>query len=222
VINGVDQSYRNYLTDTWAKYLLCSGVMFMPYGVQTQICSYLTDDLSFDQVLPFIVGTAAGKNASALKPGLPYFFDPTLVRKSFAVMVAKAWYNNVHVILHTISDLGPVLYKDPFCMGLQPWARFRRLTIHMDVDELVKSAGGSLVPDSVRAPFQNLCKIRLKNDFRLTVELHQQPVKLDELFAIYSAFQPIKKHFEKKGAVVAIQMSPTSGSMKLPLGPRSD
>jgi hypothetical protein len=195
----------------------------MPYSVRTQICRYLTDDLLFDQVLPFIIGTTTEKYASALKPGIPYYFDPTLVRpEGFADMVAKAWYDNVHVVLNTIADLGPVLYKDPFCMGLEPWARIRQLTIHIDVNELAKSAGGSLAPDSVRAPFQNLYQIRLKDGFRLTVELHQQRINQDELFAIYSVFQPIKEHFEENGAVVSLQMSSTSGSIMLPLGPRSD
>jgi hypothetical protein len=194
----------------------------MPYSVRTQICRYLTDDLSFDQVLPFIVGTTTEKHASALKPSLPYFFDPTFVRDAFAIVVAKVWYDHVYVVLHTISDLGPVLYKDPFCLGLEPWARIRRLTIHIDVNELVKSAGGSSAPGSLQAPFQNLYKIRHKDGFRLTIELHQQRIKQDELFAIYSVFQPIKECFEKKGAVVALQMSPTSGSIMLPLGPRSD
>jgi hypothetical protein len=146
----------------------------MPYSVRSQICRYLTDDLLFDQVLPFILGTTTENHASALKPGIPYSFDPKLTRsEGFAVMVAKAWYDNVHVVLHTIADLGPVLYKDPFCLGLEPWARIRRLTIHIDVNELAKSAGGSLAPDSVQAPFQSLYQIRLKDGFRLTVELHQ-------------------------------------------------
>jgi hypothetical protein len=95
LIDGIDEIYRNYLTGTWAKYQythLCAGVILMPYIVRTQICRYLTDDLLFDQVLPFIIVTTNEKHASALKPGIPYYFDPTLVRpEGFAGMVAKAW-----------------------------------------------------------------------------------------------------------------------------------
>jgi hypothetical protein len=225
MIDSIDGIYRSYLTGTWAKYQykhLCAGVLIIPSEVRTQICRYLTDDLLFDQVLPFIVGATTEKHTSAHKPVLPYIFDPKIFGDTFARVVAKTWYQHVHVVLHTIADLGPVLYKDIFCLGLETWVRFRRLTIHIDVNELVKSAGGSLVPDSVRAPFQNLYKIRHKDDFRLTVELHQQRIKQDELFAIYSVFQPIKEYFEKKGAVVTLQMSSTSGSIMLPLGPRSD
>jgi hypothetical protein len=225
VIHDIDEIYRNYLTGTWAKYQythLCAGVLVLPSDVRIQICRYLTDDLLFDQVLPFIVGTTTGKHTLAPEPILPYIYETKVSGHTFASEVAKTWYHHVHVVLHTIADPGPVLYKDPFCLGLEPWARFRRLTIHIDVNELAKSAGGSLAPDSVRAPFQNLYQIRLKDGFRLTVELHQQRINQDEMFAIYSVFQPIKEHFEENGAVVSLQMSPASGSIMLPLGPRSD